>query len=269
MPLTCTTGTTRYCGTIGDGCGGTLACGDCAAGSTCGGAGVPGVCAPTNCTLITCNPMGGGQYCGAHRQRLRRRARLPGLPGGMACGTGAQAGVCPGMPGTGGPCTGLACQINKCDGMPKTTVKGTVYDPGGKLPLYNVMVYVPNAALDPIVEGVTCDKCGTIASGQPVASALSDAAGNFTMQNVPVGTNIPVVIQTGKWRRQVTLPMVKACQDNVFSGTETFRLPKNQSEGHLPKIAMTRGKADSLECLHAADRHLRLGVHQPRRQRAR
>jgi hypothetical protein len=43
--------------------------------------------------------------------------------------------------------------------------------------------------------------------------------------------------------------MVKACQDNVFSGTETFRLPKNQSEGHLPRIAMTRGKADSLECL--------------------
>jgi hypothetical protein len=69
--------------------------------------------------------------------------------------------------------------------MPKTTVKGTVYDPGGKLPLYNVMVYVPNAPLDAIVEGVTCDKCGTIASGQPVASALTDASGNFTMTDVP------------------------------------------------------------------------------------
>ena len=250
VPLTCTMGTTRYCGTIGDGCGGTLACGSCAAGSTCGGAGVSGVCAPTNCTtMITCNPTGGGQYCGRIGNGCGGVLDCPACPGGMACGTGAQAGVCPGMPGTGGPCTGLACQINKCDGMPKTTVKGTVYDPGGKLPLYNVMVYVPNAALDPIVEGVTCDKCGTIASGQPVASALSDAAGNFTMQNVPVGTNIPVVIQTGKWRRQITLPMVRACQDNVFSGTETFRLPKNQSEGHLPKIAMTRGKADSLECL--------------------
>jgi hypothetical protein len=249
VPLTCSAGTTRYCGTIGDGCGGTLACGDCPAGSTCGGAGVPGVCAPTNCTPITCNPAAGGQYCGRIGNGCGGSLDCPACPNGMACGTGAQAGVCPGMPGTGGPCTGLACQIDKCDGRPKTTVKGTIYDPGGKLPLYNVMVYVPNAPLDPIVEGVTCDKCGTIASGQPVASALSDAAGNFTMQNVPVGTNIPVVIQTGKWRRQITLPMVRACQDNVFSGTETFRLPKNQSEGHLPKIAMTRGKADSLECL--------------------
>ena len=207
------------------------------------------MCAPTNCTAITCNPMGGGQYCGRIGNGCGGVLDCPSCPGGMACGTGAQAGVCPGMPGTGGACTGLACQINKCTGMPKTTVKGTVYDPGGKLPLYNVMVYVPNAALDPIVEGVTCDKCGTIASGQPVASALTDSSGNFTMQDVPVGTNIPVVIQTGKWRRQITLPTVKACQDNVFSGTETFRLPKNQSEGHLPKIAMTRGKADSLECL--------------------
>jgi hypothetical protein len=249
VPLTCASGSTRYCGTIGDGCGNTLPCGDCATGSTCGGGGVAGVCAATNCTAITCNPMGGGQYCGRIGNGCGGVLDCPACPGGMACGTGALAGVCPGMPGTGGPCTGLACQIDKCTGMPKTTVKGTVYDPGGKLPLYNVMVYVPNAALDPIVEGVTCDKCGTIASGSPVASALTDSSGNFTMADVPVGTNIPVVIQTGKWRRQITLPTVKACQDNLFTGTDTFRLPKSQSEGHLPKIAMTRGGADSLECL--------------------
>jgi hypothetical protein len=249
VPLTCASGSTRYCGTIGDGCGGTLACGDCAAGSTCGGGGVPGVCAATNCTPVTCMPKGGGQYCGRIGNGCGGVLDCPACPGGMACGTGAQAGVCPGVPTTGGGCTGLACQINKCTGMPKTTVKGTVYDPGGKLPLYNVMVYVPNAPLDSLVEGVSCDKCGTIASGQPVASALTDASGNFTMPDVPVGANIPVVIQTGKWRRQITLPTVKACQDNTFPGTDTFRLPKNQSEGHLPKIAMTRGKADSLECL--------------------
>jgi hypothetical protein len=248
VPLTCAAGSTRYCGTIGDGCGGTLTCGDCPTGSTCGGASVPGVCAVNNCTPITCMPMGGGQYCGRIGHGCGGVLDCPACPGGMACGTGAQAGVCPGVPGTGGGCTGLGCQINKCEGMPKTTVRGTVYDPGGKLPLYNVMVYVPNAPLDPLVEGVSCDKCGTIASGQPVASALTDAAGNFTMQDVPVGANIPIVIQTGKWRRQTTLPMVRACQENAFTGTEMFRLPKSQAEGHLPKIAMTRGGADSLEC---------------------
>ena len=129
VPLTCKSATTQYCGTIGDGCGGTLACGDCAAGSSCGAGGVPGVCAPTNCTAITCNPMGGGQYCGRIGNGCGGVLDCPSCPGGMACGTGAQAGVCPGMPGTGGACTGLACQINKCTGMPKTTVKGTVYDP--------------------------------------------------------------------------------------------------------------------------------------------
>jgi len=139
--------------------------------------------------------------------------------------------------------------IDKCDGKPKTTVKGTVYDPSGRLPLYNVMVYVPNAALDPLAEGVSCQKCDTTVSGRPVASAITDAAGNFTMVDVPVGANIPIVVQTGKWRRQVTLPMVRACQDNAFPGAEMFRLPKSQAEGHLPKIAMLTGRADKLDCM--------------------
>jgi hypothetical protein len=248
VPLVCNSASARYCGTVGDGCGGTLACGDCAAGSTCGGS-IPGVCAATNCTPISCTPTGGGQYCGRIGNGCGGVLECPGCPGGAACGSGGAPGLCPGAPVVGGACSGLSCAIDKCAGRPKTTVKGTVYDPGGKLPLYNVMVYVPNAPLDDLIEGVSCQKCDTTVSGQPVASALSDAAGNFTMLDVPVGLNIPVVIQTGKWRRRVVLPEVKACQDNVFTGVDTFRLPKNQGEGHLPKIAMTRGGADSLECL--------------------
>ena len=65
VPLTCTTATGRYCGTIGDGCGGTLPCGDCPTGSTCGGAGVANTCAPTNCTPGTCMAAGGARYCGS------------------------------------------------------------------------------------------------------------------------------------------------------------------------------------------------------------
>ena len=184
VPLTCTVGSTRYCGTIGDGCGGTLPCGDCVAGSTCGGGGVAGVCAATNCTPITCAPTGGGQYCGHIGNGCGGALDCPACPGGMACGTGAQAGVCPGVPGTGG-CTGIACNVETCTGTAKTTVSGTIYDPAGVTPLYNAVAYVPNAALDPIPTGASCDRCSVTLSGKPIAAALSDVNGKFTLQGVP------------------------------------------------------------------------------------
>ena len=175
VPLVCSAGSVRYCGTVGDGCGGTLVCGNCPAGSTCGG-GVPGVCAATNCTPITCTPTGGGQYCGHIGNGCGGVLDCPVCPGGMACGTGAQAGVCPGVT-TGTTCTGIQCNIAKCAGTAKTTVSGTIYDPAGVTPLYNVVAYIPNATLDPIPTGASCDRCNVTLSGQPIASALSDVDG--------------------------------------------------------------------------------------------
>ena len=150
-----------------------------------------------------------------------------------------------------GPCTGNGwnCKIVACDGGTATTVTAKVYDPAGQVPLPNVVVYVPNATLDPITTGPTCDNCATPVSGSPVASALTDATGTFVMQNVPVGSNVPLVIQIGKWRRVVSLPQVNACQNNTFDDPMTFRLPASQSEGNLPKIALAVGGADTVECL--------------------
>jgi hypothetical protein len=254
VPSTCNAGTSRYCGTIGDGCGESLDCGTCAAPNTCGGGGIPNVCGDPNCQKLSCLPAGGGQYCGTIGDGCggTQNCAAP-CPGGMACGTGPLAGLCPGS--TSNMCTGLACMVPTCTGAATTTLSGTVYDPAGKIPLYNAIVYVPNTPLDPIPEGVSCDKCSAQLSGRPIATAITDASGHFVLSGVPAGTGIPagngipMVIQVGKWRRQVSIPSVTACVDNPITDVNLTRLPRTQAEGHIPKIAVTTGGADALECL--------------------
>jgi hypothetical protein len=154
--------------------------------------------------------------------------------------------------GTPKPCVGLCLQQQSCPNGGTTSVSGTVYDPAGKVPLYNVVVYVPNAPLDPISSGATCDKCGTV-SGNPLVSTLTDSSGNFKLTNVPVVKNLPLVLQVGKWRRAVTLPVdVPACTDTALTTPQLkdlTRLPKNHTEGNIPLTALTTGAADALECL--------------------
>jgi hypothetical protein len=148
-------------------------------------------------------------------------------------------------------CTNLCLQQVTCPNGGTTSISGKVYDPAGKVPLYNVVVYVPNAPggkVDPITTGASCDKCG-IVSGDPLVSTLTDATGSFTLPNMPVGKDIPLVIQVGKWRRQLKIPSVASCVDTKMTDPQVTRLPKNQSEGDMPQMAIASGFSDPFECL--------------------
>jgi hypothetical protein len=163
----------------------------------------------------------------------------------------------------GPPCVGLQCQAQLDDcaakGMAPTSISGRVYDPAGNVPLYNVYVYIPNTTPDPIQPGSpTCTQCEAPASGSPVIGALTDAHGIFSLVQgpndpfgVPSGANIPLVVQVGKWRRQVTIPMVQPCTSNALpdpgNPTQKLRLPAKSSEGDMPRIAFTSG-CDPAEC---------------------
>jgi hypothetical protein len=149
------------------------------------------------------------------------------------------------------PCLDLKCRRTTCAGGGTTSISGTAFAPNGTLPLFNVAVYIPNAALEPLPQGVVCDRCGGAGSAaqRAVAATVSDGQGKFKLTNVPVGKDIPLVVQVGKWRRQTIIPEVAACQDTALTDANLTRLPRNRGEGDMPRIAVTTGLCDSLGCL--------------------
>src|SRR5258706_16065190 len=112
---------------------------------------------------------------------------------GMGCGPGARPNGDDGKGvDTKPPCIGLQCATADCGTGPQTTISGTAFAPNGHLPLFDVGVFIPNAPLDPLTVGVSCDRCGTPLTGMPVVQALSDYQGKFQLVNAPSGTNIPL-----------------------------------------------------------------------------
>jgi hypothetical protein len=93
VPLTCQAQGID-CGPAGNGCGGSLSCGPCPAGQTCGGGGKPGKCGGPTCTPKTCKEL--NFNCGPAGD---------GCGGSLNCGTCVAPDTCGGgSPGTPGVC---------------------------------------------------------------------------------------------------------------------------------------------------------------------
>lgn len=151
--------------------------------------------------------------------------------------------------GTVPGCTGN-CQVrtNCSQDRGPTTLTGVVNIPAGNLPIYGAKVYIPLGDLPPApTSGVSCDRCDSIPPS--VAYSETDFAGRFTLVNVPSGKNIPLIVRVGKWRRVVTLTQeISECTSTELDPGLT-RLPRNQTEGNIPKIAISTGYGDALECI--------------------
>ena len=174
----------------------------------------------------------------------------PCTPGGTDCPTGFHCGAGGTCEADAPDCVGLECAQVDCSskGLPDTQLTGTVYAPNGTLPLYNVTVYVPNGPVLDLPTGLACDRCENVLSGNPLVKTTTDTAGKFTLTNVPATANVPLVIQVGRWRRQITIPNIAACDSTPLTADQT-RLPKNKTEGDIPRMALSTGGADALECL--------------------
>jgi hypothetical protein len=142
-------------------------------------------------------------------------------------------------------------QVPTCEAG-TTTLSGTVYDPAGLHPLYNALVYVPNNPTDPGLQpfppGITCDLCGATAAGNPLVTTLTAPDGTFTLSGMPVGPSIPLVVQLGRWRRQFTVNVATSCGANTVPA-KTLTMPKNHTEGDIPRIGVLTGGFDPMECV--------------------
>ncbi len=187
------------------------------------------------------------------------------IPGGHQCSAGQICDgtgrcVASGGPGNGdgGPpvqCpSNLMCNV-ACSGNATTTISGKVYDPAGKNGLFNVSVYVPATPLTPLPKGVPTGaaacSCAALFPSGALSSTSTAEDGTFVLPNAPVGAQVPLVIQVGKWRKQFMINVTE-CQDNP-QPDKTLAFPKTVAATEMidsiPDIAVSTGSADTLECL--------------------
>lgn len=217
------------CGYFVDSCGDRVDCADegleCAPGEIC----VGGIDGPTECVAAgggTCELCSFIPNCEAQAQPTRLTGRVI-TPGRSDTDTGNQLGV------------------------PNALVYILQDNADGNLPA--IPTGIPEG-------GTSCDRCEEQQAqlGPVLFGAVTDATGTFTIeQYVPVGVEFTLVVKAGKFRRTVryTLPEAAACQTTSLPTTlpdNPTRLPRSMADGvgaHLPRIAVSTGQIDAMECV--------------------
>ena len=249
------------CGPTGDGCGNMLECGTCTSPQYCGGGGFSqcggdllvldggSPCLPQTCQSLgaNCGPQGDG--CG------NTIASCGTCSAPDTCGGNMMPSVCGHVPT---PCTNLCPLQTQCaNGTTSITGKVIAATPpqyGTPDPVPNVVVYVPNSQVNPFTPGVQCNQCNADLSGDPLVQTTTGLYGTFTLNIVPVTTSMPLVIQLGRWRKQLTVPATTACTNTVVG---SITMPSNHVEGDIPLTAISTGNVDAIECVL-----LKMGVDQ-------
>jgi hypothetical protein len=106
--------------------------------------------------------------------------------------------------------------------------------------------------------GTSCDRCEDQKLGPSLIGAVTDATGRFTLEGaIPVGTEFLLAVKVGKFRRVVkhSLPASAACTTTTLPTTlpdNPTRLPRASDDGiavNIPRIAVTTGEVDAMECV--------------------
>lgn len=168
------------CGTVDDGCGGTLDCGGCQAPESCGGAGDENLCgcAPTTCAALgaECGPVpdgcGGAIDCG-------------GCEGEETCGGGGERNRCGSGGGNGGGGDGGGCDGALLSSLMSPGDRATAQADGATvsyqlvdvdLSLPQVLLSVAVDAGEPYLSVVHVDEPETTDNGFTIAAAAVDIA---------------------------------------------------------------------------------------------
>ncbi len=137
---------------------------------------------------------------------------------------------------------------------------------GSADPIYDALVYVPNGSagaptfgVEPFGSGVACNTCSSEVTGDPLVSQVTGVNGQFTLTNVPCGTNVPLVMQLGRWRRMIRDPGGAVLHGEHAVGLADTHLPREQVGSavgsnqdvysDIPKMAFSTGQVDTLHCV--------------------